>query len=143
MNECLTNNQFQGHLNADISYQTLVFFRTPLLGYIKYIINSAIRICKFNLHLNLQPVGKETDLNRDPPPLFQATWIFLYLCLCQPLPCGLHLGYRFSNLTAHWNRMESRKILMLVSTARESRLESLQVGIFKSPSGDSNVQITG
>ena len=32
---------------------------------------------------------------------------------------------------------------MLVSTARESRLESLQVGIFESPSGDSNVQITG
>lgn len=46
-------------------------------------------------------------------------------------------------MTAHWDHLENRKILMLVSTARESRLESLKVGVFKSPSGDSNVRITG
>lgn len=38
----MTNRWFQGHLKADLSYQTLMFSKAPPVGYIKHlsIINS-------------------------------------------------------------------------------------------------------
>lgn len=35
--KCMTNHWFQGYLNADLPYQTLMFSKTPPMGYIKHL----------------------------------------------------------------------------------------------------------